>query len=92
MVATSFNTNNGMTYLLMFGQDICFGNLIKNYLLNPNQCRVFGVIICYDPTDKYRSLGIETDETFVTFQTKGTICGTMNREPNNEELENAPRI
>ena len=91
MVATSFNTNNGMTYLLMFGQDICFGNLIKNYLVNPNQCRVFGVIICYDPTDKYRSLGIETDEIFL-FHMKVTTCGIITRSPNDYELEHSHRM
>ena len=89
---TNFDTNIEMTYVLVFSQRIWFGNRMKKYLMNPNQCWAFGIVICDDTTNKYMYIGIETDETFVTFQTKGTICGTMNREPNNEELENAPRI
>ena len=75
----TFDTDNGMTYVLVFGQGICFRNGIKKYLMNPNQCRAFGIVICDDTTNKYRYLGIDTGGIFFPFQMKGTTCGTMLR-------------
>ena len=88
----TFDTNNGITYVIVFVQGIWFGNRMKKYLFNPNQCRAFGVVIYDDTTNKYRCIGIETDETFVPFQMKGTTCGKMTRYLNDEELEHAPKI
>ena len=59
---TYFDTNNVNTYLIVFGQVIWFVNLIIKLLINPNQCFTFGVMICDDPTNMYRSIGIDTNE------------------------------
>ena len=45
------DTNNGNNYLLVFGQGLRFGNQMKTFLINPNQCRAFGFIICDDTTN-----------------------------------------
>ena len=62
--ATDIDTNNGMMYLLVPGKGILLGNPTKKSLIQRNQCQSFGVIICDDLTNKYRSLGIETDDIF----------------------------
>jgi len=44
-------------------------------LINPNQCRSFGISICDDPTDKHRKLGMELpDNHFIPFRMRGTTC------------------
>ena len=60
---------------------------MRKPLINRNQCWEFEVIICDDPTDKYISLGIETDETFFPLHMKGTTCGTITRDLTDEDLE-----
>ena len=65
---------------------------MRNSLTNPNQCRAFEVMIFDDPTNKYRSLGIDTDDIFVPFHMKGTTCGTTTLAPTYEEIKYAPRI
>ena len=84
MWETVFNTKNGKTYLLVFGQGIWFGKRMRNSLITPNQCPTFDVIFCDDPTNNYRSIGIDMDGFLVPFHMKGTTCGTMNRAPTDE--------
>ena len=47
-----FDINNEMTYLLVFGQRLWFGNQMKKSVIILNQCWVFGVMICDDPNNK----------------------------------------
>ena len=54
---------------------------MRNSLITPNQCPTFDVIFCDDPTNNYRSIGIDMDGFLVPFHMKGTTCGTMNRSP-----------
>ena len=56
--ATDFDTKKIKTDLLVFGQGLWFWNRMRKSLINPNQCRAFGVMICDDYTDNYRSIGI----------------------------------
>ena len=49
--ATAFDTDDGETIILEFGQGLWFGSRMERSLLNPNQCRHFGISICDDPTD-----------------------------------------
>ena len=81
-----------MTYLLVFSQGLWFGNQMKMSLINPNQCREFGVMIYDDSKNEYRSLGLETYEIFVLLYMKGITCGTMTRTPTDDKLEHSPRI
>ena len=59
--ATSYTMELRKVIILIFGQGLWFGNRTDKSLINPNQCRYFGIPICDDPTDKHRPLGIEED-------------------------------
>ena len=89
--ATELDNQNGNTYLIVFGQGLWFGKITRKSLINPNQCQAFGFIICDNPTDKYRSLGIETYDIF-SFHMKRTTCGTITQDPTDKEIEYKPRV
>ena len=48
--------------ILEFVQGLWFGNRMEKLLINPNQCRKFGIQICDDPTNPHRKLGVEASE------------------------------
>ena len=51
----------GEVMILIFGQGLWFGNRMEKTLINPNQCRDFGILICDDPTDQHMPLGTEAN-------------------------------
>ena len=55
--------NSGETTLLEFNQGLWFGNKLPVSLINPNQCRMFGIDLCDDPFDPHRGLQIKDPET-----------------------------
>lgn len=58
-------------------------------LINPNQCRFFGIRVYDDPTDDNRKLGMELSENYsVPFTMRGTTCNFESRSPDTSELEN----
>ena len=86
--ATAVDTEDGETIILEFGQGLWFGNRMDRSLLNPNQCRHFGIQICDDPTDPARALGISvSDQYFVQMRMNGSTCGFISRCPTTQELE-----
>ena len=46
----------GQTFILVFHEGLWFGKDMENSLVNPNQCRVYGVSVCDDPFDPHRKL------------------------------------
>ena len=85
---TAYDTEDGETVLLEFGQGLWFGDRMDRSLINPNQSRHYGIGICDDPTDRHRSLGIEvSDDMFVPMSMSGTTCGLSTRCPTDAELE-----
>jgi hypothetical protein len=85
--ATAYDTDQGETIILTFGQGLWFGDRMERSLINPNQCRAHGINICDDPTDKHRRLGIELDDGyFVNMQMDGSTCGFITRCPSDDEL------
>ena len=56
---TALDMDDGETILLQFGQGLWFGERMDRSLINPNQCRAYGISICDDPTDLHRPLGIQ---------------------------------
>ena len=56
---TVLTHDSGEVVILEFGKGLWFGNIMRKLLINPNQCRKFGIKICDDPTDPHRKLGIE---------------------------------
>jgi hypothetical protein len=47
----------GQTTILIFNQGLWFGDKLENSLINPNQCRMHGILLCDDPFDPDRALG-----------------------------------
>jgi hypothetical protein len=63
-------------------------------LINPNQCRVYGVAICDDPFDPYRALGIHDPETDtkIPLQVQGSFTFLKTRSPSLEEIQDCKTI
>ena len=73
--ATAVDLDSGETIILEFGQGLWFGERMEHSLINPNQCRSFGIRVCDDPTDGNRKLGMElSDDYVVPFTMRGTTC------------------
>ena len=90
-VATAVEMDSRETIILEFGQGLCFGDHLNHSLINPNQCRSYGISVCDDPTDQNRDIGMELPENyFLPFRMRGTTCYFESRSPNIEELELCP--
>ena len=63
--ATAVDLDSGETIILEFGQGLWFGERMEHSLINPNQCRSFGIRVCDDPTDGNRKLGMELSDDYV---------------------------
>jgi len=86
--ATAVDLESGETIILEFGQGLWFGERMEHSLINPNQCRSFGIRVCDDPTDENRKLGMElSDDYVVPFTMRGTTCNFLSRSPTLSELE-----
>ena len=86
--ATAVELDSGETIILEFGQGLWFGDRLNQSLINPNQCRSYGISVCDDPTDPNRDIGMECpDNYFLPFKMRGTTCYFKSRSPDVEELE-----
>ena len=93
--ATAWNNVEGETIILVFGQGLWFGERMPNKsLLNPNQCRSFGISLCDDPTDAHRELGIyvPSSDLMIPMIMNGSICSIMTRCPTYDELDSCRHI
>lgn len=85
---TAVELDTGETVMLQFGQGLWFGNRMDRTLLNPNQCRSYGVDVCDNPTDPHRPLGIQvSDDCFVPMKMFGSTCGFISRCPSDDEMD-----
>lgn len=87
--ATAWDSPEGITFILVFGQGLYFGERMRAYsLINPNQCRAYGVQLCDDPTDPHRQLGIydPVSEISVPMQMNGSFASLLTRLPSEVEL------
>ena len=85
---TAVELDSGETIILEFGQGLWFGDRMEQSLINPNQCRSYGIRVCDDPTDEYRKIGMElSDDYVVPFQMKGNTCYFQSRSPSLSEIE-----
>jgi hypothetical protein len=84
----------GHTSILEFHQGLQFGPKLLNSLINPNQCRMFGVSLCDDPFDPHRKLEIHDAETGTTIplSVHGSTCNFSSPVPTQLELDALPRI
>ena len=83
------NPNTGQTFILEFHQSLWFGSKLENSLINPNQCRNYGVSICDDPFDPNRSLSIydHITEQDISLYMEGSTACLDTRVPSDKELE-----
>ena len=62
-------------------------------LINPNQCRDFGIPIFYYPTNKNSPLGIEADfNTHIPMLMMGSTCGFITWYPTDDNVETRRNI
>ena len=61
---------------------------MERSLINPYQCRVFGIDLCDDPV---REMGINCDKEFIPLIMVRSACGTIRRCLMDEELENCTK-
>ena len=86
--ATAVDMDSGETIILEFGQGLWFGDRLNHSLINPNQCRSYGISVCDDPTDQNRDIGMELPENyFLTLRMRGSTCYFESRSPDVDELE-----
>ena len=85
--ATAYTTAEGETIILIFGQGLWFGERMDKSLINPNQCRSFGIGVCDDPTDPYRQLGFFHDDEFFPLFMQGSTAMMLTRRPTAQELD-----
>jgi hypothetical protein len=84
--------STGTTVLLIADQVLWFGTNIPTSLINPHQLRDYGIGVCDDPWDPYRSVGIESDQGFIPFSSQGTTLYFETRSPTTWELENLSTV
>jgi hypothetical protein len=93
--ATAFDDPvTGETTILIFHEALWLGEFMIDSLINPNQCRIYGISICDDPFDPHRSLGIFDHNTGVTipFKMFGTTAAVETRSISPNELLNTRQI
>jgi hypothetical protein len=83
--------------MLVFHEALWFGHHkyeLYNSLINPNQCRAYGVSICDDPFDKNRPLGLHDPVSGITipFEMHGSIAGFTTRAPQEQEIRTCRHI
>ena len=80
------NPDSGEETLLVHDQMLWFGSALPHALVNPNQVRAYGLEVRDNPFDRANEIGIQHDEFFIPFDTKGTLIYFETRVPTQEEL------
>ena len=77
---------------MVVNEALYFGSALDHSLINPNQIRHYGIPVSDDPYDPHRELGIDHEELFVPFQTKGATVCFESRVPTTSELKHCTYI
>ena len=85
--ATVVTLDTGETILIIFGQGLWFGYRMDKSLVNPNQCRSYGVGVCGNQTDPHRKLGFYHKEEFLPLDMRRAVAGFDSRCPTRQELD-----
>jgi hypothetical protein len=90
----TWDSPSGETYILVFNEALWFGSDLDVTLINPNQCRYYGMQICDDPTDLNRDLSIVNpiSEVTIDMEMRGTLVGFDIRTPTDRELRECTQI
>ncbi len=88
----AFENNKGEFWILVVHEAIWLGDKMKHTLINSNQVRASGILLCDDPMDPFCHLGMIAQDFFVPFIMQGTTCSFTTRTPTSWELDNCPRL
>ena len=91
-VAAAVALDTGETVVLIFGQGLWFGEKMDKSLINPNQCRAYGVGVCDDPTDPHRHLGFYHEDQYLPLYMSGKTSGFESCCPTSQELDESKRF
>lgn len=91
-VATAYTDATGKTWILILNEVLFFGSKLDHSLINPNQIRHYNIMVCDDPRDPFRDLGIDHRKAFIPFETEGACVFFETRVPSDEELETCDYI
>ena len=91
-VGTAYTDPTGKTWILIFNEALFFSSRMDHSLINPNQIRHYNIMVCDDPYDPYRDLGIEHEKLFIPFEKTGACIYFDTRVPSDEELETCEYI
>ena len=92
-VATAFiHPTTHETFILIINEALYFGSTMDHSLINPNQIRSYGISVSDDPYDKSRPFGIDHEDIFIPFQTKGSAVYFDSFVPSDSDLERCRHI
>ena len=77
---TVWTSDEGKEYLIVGDEMLWFGNTLADSLINPNQLKEYGLVVKYYPFNA-NGFGIDADEDFIQFDTKGSIVYFNSRVP-----------
>ena len=92
--ATAWQSQStGQVYIIVLDESLWMGNSMETTLINPNQCRHFGIVVQDDPTS-LTPMHIRTEDAkfSLPIEMQGTIAGFTSYTPSDEELETCPHI
>ena len=62
-------------------------NRMQKSLINPNQCWLYGMPICYNPTDPDRKLGFQVENLHIPLEMRGTTALFTSQTPPRKEMD-----
>ena len=95
VAGTACTHQSGNTYILVTGIGLWFGpKMPRISLINPNQCRSYGICFCDDPSDPHRELGIYSDEhnLQIDMQMNRLFAAMLIRCPTEDEMMTCTHI
>ena len=92
IAATIMLAEGGAVFVALFGQEIEFTNKMYKGIINPNQCKSFGVQCVDDPTDPTRKLVFYAKNVFLPRHMQGTNCLEDFFCPSGDELQQIPWV
>ena len=84
--------HTGNEYLLVGNQFLYFGMMLPHSLLNPNQIQACNIEVNGNPFDKTDPIGMDCDNIYVPFDTKGTLVYFESRVLTDWEIKHLPHI
>lgn len=92
--ATAYDDEvSGTTFILVFHESLYYGKTLDHSLINPNQCRMYGIDVNDNPFDRNNDMGLKvTNDLFIPLKTNGTKILFTSRCPTQAELESCVHV